>query len=334
LRVLVSTDILSEGQNLQDCAIIVNYDLPWAIIRLIQRAGRIDRIGQEQDKIFCYSFLPAEGVENLINLRERLRKRLTENAEVVGTDEQFFEGEDTAIIRDLYSEKEGILNDLEDNEIDLTSEALQIWKNATDNNAELKKTIEQLANVNSSCRHHVATATQPEGALVYIRTSEGNDALAYIDRQGNSITQSQIAILRLANCAPNTPAIARDSQHHELENIGTKLVTEEEKSSGEQLGKATSAKARCYHRLKNYVESQGSLFTQNLIETINELYEYPLRQSAIDMLNRKLKEGINDQQLVELVLALRVDNRLCIISEDAQQQEPQIICSMGLFSGG
>ena len=47
LRVLISTDILSEGQNLQDCSIVVNYDLPWAIIRLVQRAGRVDRIGQE-----------------------------------------------------------------------------------------------------------------------------------------------------------------------------------------------------------------------------------------------------------------------------------------------
>ena len=46
LRVVLATDVLSEGQNLQDCAIIVNYDLPWAIIRLIQRAGRVDRIGQ------------------------------------------------------------------------------------------------------------------------------------------------------------------------------------------------------------------------------------------------------------------------------------------------
>ena len=57
LRVLVATDVLSEGQNLQDAAIIVNYDLPWAIIRLIQRAGRVDRIGQKSDKILCYSFL-------------------------------------------------------------------------------------------------------------------------------------------------------------------------------------------------------------------------------------------------------------------------------------
>ena len=66
LRVLISTDILSEGQNLQDCSIVVNYDLPWAIIRLVQRAGRVDRIGQEAEKILCYSFLPAEGVERII----------------------------------------------------------------------------------------------------------------------------------------------------------------------------------------------------------------------------------------------------------------------------
>ena len=58
LRVLVATDVLSEGQNLQDCAIVVNYDLPWAIIRLIQRAGRVDRIGQRAREILCYSFLP------------------------------------------------------------------------------------------------------------------------------------------------------------------------------------------------------------------------------------------------------------------------------------
>ena len=69
LRVLVATDVLSEGQNLQDCSIIVNYDLPWAIIRLIQRAGRVDRIGQQAEEILCYSFMPADGVEQLINLR-------------------------------------------------------------------------------------------------------------------------------------------------------------------------------------------------------------------------------------------------------------------------
>src|SRR5436853_7169586 len=90
LRVLIATDVLSEGQNLQDCAVVVNYDLPWAIIRLIQRAGRVDRIGQKSDKILCYSFLPADGVERIIRLRSKVLNRLRQNAEVVGTDEACF----------------------------------------------------------------------------------------------------------------------------------------------------------------------------------------------------------------------------------------------------
>ncbi|HVW99509.1 MAG TPA: helicase-related protein, partial [Candidatus Babeliaceae bacterium] len=125
LRILITTDILSEGQNLQDSHIIVNYDLPWAIIRLIQRAGRVDRIGQECDKIFCYSFLPQEGIERIIRLRNRLTTRITENSEVVGSDETFFDG-DPINIRDLYSEKSGILDENE-GDVDLTSQAYEIW---------------------------------------------------------------------------------------------------------------------------------------------------------------------------------------------------------------
>jgi superfamily II DNA or RNA helicase len=100
VRVLICTDVLSEGQNLQDSNVVVNFDLPWAIIRLIQRAGRVDRIGQRAEEIHCYSFLPADGVEQLIQLRSRIRQRLKENAEVVGTDEAFFEDDDATTIRD------------------------------------------------------------------------------------------------------------------------------------------------------------------------------------------------------------------------------------------
>ena len=96
LRVLISTDILSEGQNLQDCSIVVNYDLPWAIIRLVQRAGRVDRIGQEAENILCYSFLPADGVERIITSTSTRSGRVCvrECRRLVGTDEAFFEDDD------------------------------------------------------------------------------------------------------------------------------------------------------------------------------------------------------------------------------------------------
>jgi hypothetical protein len=160
-------------------------------------------------------------------LRSRLRQRLQENAEVVGTDEAFFEDDvNEQMMLDLYHEKSAILDGDEDNEVDLTSEAYQIWKNATDDNLALKKTIENLPNVIYSTRTHIPTTTQPEGVLLYMKTAEGNDALAWIDREGNSVTQSQFEILRMARCEPETKAIARYSQHHDLVKRGAELIAE------------------------------------------------------------------------------------------------------------
>ena len=207
LRVLVATDVLSEGQNLQDAAIVVNYDLPWAIIRLIQRAGRVDRIGQQADEILCYTFLPADGVERIIRLRARVRQRLSENAEVVGTDEAFFEDDrNEQAIRDLFTEKAGLMNDDGPGEVDLTSHAYQIWKNAIDRQPELKSIIQGLPDVIYSTKAHDPQPGQPEGVLAYVRTAQEHDALAWLDRDGKPVTESQYAILKAAECGPDEAA--------------------------------------------------------------------------------------------------------------------------------
>lgn len=333
LRVVIATDVLSEGQNLQDCAIIVNYDLPWAIIRLIQRAGRVDRIGQQSDKILCYSFLPADGVERIINLRSRVRQRLKENAEVVGTDEAFFDDEkDDNPLINLYHEKSGILDGDDDTEVDLASYAYQIWKNAIDANPELEKIIQAMPNVVYTARAHKPMAEQPEGALVYLRTAEGNDALAWVNTEGKSVTESQFTILRAAECQSDTPAVPRHDNHHEMVAQGVKLIVETEKSVGGQLGRPSGARFRTYERLKAFAdEIKGTLLVMpELNKAIEDIYKYPLLQSATDTLNRQLKSGIDDPELAELVISLRQDARLCRVAEDVGTAEPQVICSLGL----
>jgi Helicase conserved C-terminal domain len=330
--VLIATDVLSEGQNLQDAHIVVNFDLPWAIIRLIQRAGRVDRIGQQAETILCYSFLPADGVERIINLRRRVSDRLRQNAEVIGTDEQFFEDEDPGIVIDIYNEKSGLLDGEADTEVDLASYAYQIWKNAIEHNPKLEPIIKDLPNVVYAARAHKVAADQPIGVLMYARTAQGNDALAWVDTHGNSVSQSQKRILDMAACEPDTENSPRAEQHHELVAQGIALIAEDEKTVGGQLGKPSGARFKTYERLKRHAErSKGSLFeSQALYNVIDEIYRFPLRQSAIDTLNRQLKSGISDHDLEGLVLALRGDDRLCVIQEDATDKEPQIICSMGL----
>ncbi len=332
LRVLITTDVLSEGQNLQDAHIILNYDLPWAIIRLIQRAGRVDRIGQKAEQIICYSFLPEDGIEAIINLRRRLTQRIEENANVVGSDETFFDG-DPVNLTDLYNEKSGILDgEDDDTEVDLASLAYQIWKNATDANPELNKIIPDLPNVIYATKHN-EDAPEKEGVIVYTRTSEENDVLAWVDNKGKIITQSQHTILKAAQCTPDTEPKYKLEKHHELVKSGIDFIREEEKNTGGSLGKKTGVKYRVYMRLDRYCkEYENTLFVnEQLKKAVDDIYKYPLKEFARETLNRQLKAGISDDQLASLVISLREEDKLAIVNEDEQpNKEPQIICSMGL----
>ena len=342
LRFLVATDVLSEGQNLQDAAIVVNYDLPWAIIRLIQRAGRVDRIGQKAEEILCYSFLPADGVERLIRLRARVRQRLHENAEVVGTDETFFEDEThDGLIRDLFTENSGLLDDQEDDEVDLASLAYQIWKNACDIDPTLKKAIPDMANVVFSTKALSAVQSRPAGSggaepdsgvMVYVRTADGNDALAWVDERGRTVTESQHEILRAAACEPPTPNLPRLASHHALVLQAVTGIQREHVTTGGQLGKPASARRRVYERLKDYADLvKNTLFDiKPLHQAIDAIYEAPMTESARDLLNREMKSGIDNEKLVELVLSLYEEDRLCVPQDDVEAREPKIICSLGI----
>ncbi|MEQ1813313.1 MAG: helicase-related protein [Candidatus Nitrotoga sp.] len=387
LRVLISTDVLSEGQNLQDCAIVVNFDLPWAIIRLIQRAGRVDRIGQQAEEIFCYSFMPADGVEKLIGLRATIQQRLRENAEVVGTDEAFFEDEEASAIRNLYTEQSGVLDDADD-EVDLASYAWQVWKEATHNNPELARAVESLPPVVYSAKPVASTPINPlsrerervgeraylkrsasspphnpvrsvpsplvgegqdegewsinstteniassQGVLVYVKSPEGNDHLAWIDSAGNTVTESQFTILRAAECPPDTSAVPRTANHHELVAEGLRLAVAQDKSVGGGLGRPSSPRRRCYERMKAYADTlMTTLFRDEELErALDDIYQHPLLDGASDILNRLMRGGVNDEELGEAMKSLREDSRLTYTEEAAALREPRIVCSMGLI---
>jgi hypothetical protein len=155
-----------------------------------------------------------------------VRQRLHENAEVVGTDETFFEDEKhDGLIRDLFTEKSSVLDNPDDNEVDLASLAYQIWKNACDADPSLKKSIPDLPNVVFSTKTLSTVAPRnidspsvesDSGAMVYVRTADGNDALAWINEEGRTVTESQHEILRAAACEPATPALSRLSSYHTL----------------------------------------------------------------------------------------------------------------------
>ena len=76
IDILVATDCLSEGQNLQDCDLVVNYDIHWNPVRLIQRMGRIDRLGSPNKTVYGVNFWPAKDYDDFLNLKSRIENRM------------------------------------------------------------------------------------------------------------------------------------------------------------------------------------------------------------------------------------------------------------------
>lgn len=334
IRVLIATDVLSEGQNLQDAHVIVNYDLPWAIIRLIQRAGRVDRIGQKEDKIFCYSFFPADGVESIIRLRSRLNERINENANIVGSDEIFFEGNEQNL-RDMFNEKSGVLDEEDDGDVDLSSQAYQIWKNATDANPKLKQIIPSIPNIAYSTK--AVKDAGEQGVITYARTANDFDVLSWLSPDGSLVSQSQRRILQAMSCSSDTPATMPIDNHHELVAKAVEGIAEQTTTSniGGILGNRFSTRYRIIHLLEHAYERPLDLFYTEEIKTalklaIDDIYNNPLLESTKTILGQMLRRS-SQEEIVDYVLELRRNGTFCRISEDTNQhREPQIICSMGL----
>jgi len=332
-RILVATDVLSEGQNLQDAHVIVNYDLPWAIIRLIQRAGRVDRIDQSSEQIFCYSFFPAEGVEKIIRLRKRLNDRINENANLVGSDEKFFEGNETNL-RDMYNEKSGSLDDDEDDsDVDLASQAYQIWKNATDANPKLKQIIPALSDVIYSTKR--ATSPIEDGVITYVKTHNDYDVLSWYNSKGEIISQSQKKILQAMACTADTKVEEPLDNHFDLVKSAVENIKQESTSVSGILGNRFSTRYRIIDLLEHYYKQPPTLFFDNekkqlLKLAIDDIYNYQLLESTKFILGRMLRTSTNDDT-VESVLEMHKNGTLCRIDEDRNKhKDPTIICSMGL----
>lgn len=84
---IIATDVLAEGVNLQQARHIVNYDLPWNPMRLVQRHGRIDRIGSDHREVFLRCFFPDQQLERFLGLEERLQRKLKQASAATGVGE-------------------------------------------------------------------------------------------------------------------------------------------------------------------------------------------------------------------------------------------------------
>jgi superfamily II DNA or RNA helicase len=330
LRVLVATDVLSEGQNLQDAHIVVNYDLPWTIIRIIQRAGRVDRVGQESPEVDVYSFLPQDGVEEVINLRHRITERLRENAAVFGSDERFFEDDLTEDqVRGLFDGRAVLDEDEGDEDVDWASRALAIWEQAP---PDLQDAAAALPCVTYSTRPRRGD-DGTGGVLVYTRTTRGLDGLAWTDDPAATGPTARILTpfeaLRLASCSPSDSPDPRREDHHALVEWAVRTTLLD--AVRQPLALTHSGiRARLYNTLETVRQGiEGTLFdTADYRKLVEAVYHRPLTETAKHRIAKALRER-SPSDVAALASDLDEMDELLVRIDD-RNEELQIVCSLGI----
>ena len=146
IRVLLATDIVSEGQNLQDCARILNYDLHWNPVRLIQRFGRIDRIGSEHDVIHLHNMWPDTAVDEELDLTGRLHNRIQSFHDLIGLDSKLLSDAERLNEKEMYAIYNGDMPEAEDglDEVAANQRAIALLQRIQDSDPDLWKTITNL----------------------------------------------------------------------------------------------------------------------------------------------------------------------------------------------
>lgn len=213
IDILISTDVLSEGQNLQDCGIIINYDLTWNPIRLVQRNGRIDRIGSPHTDIAIYNLFPEAELEALLHLIERLNDRISTIDELGLLDGSVL-GEVVHprtfnTIRRIR-EEDGTVLDEEEARAELAGPEMLLKQLKDLLNRDGTDTLTTLPNgIHSGLRREKCN-----GMFFYFqapRSGEGKRHFwRYIDAKTHEIKENRYEIAQLISCLPDEPRYIGD----------------------------------------------------------------------------------------------------------------------------
>lgn len=112
--VLITTDVLAEGVNLHRSNILINYDLPWNPTRMMQRSGRINRVGSEHERIYIFNFFPTSQADSQLSLKDRIIEKLQAFHDTLGEDFKYLSEEEDVSSHKLYKDLTQSLDDEEE----------------------------------------------------------------------------------------------------------------------------------------------------------------------------------------------------------------------------
>jgi len=337
LMTVVATDVLAEGLNLQDCDKIINYDLHWNPVRLIQRFGRIDRIGSEHDVIYGFNFLPETGIERNLKLKEKLRIRIQEIHDTIGEDSAILDSSEQLneeAMYAIYEKNAGQLSIFEDEGDDILdlNEAEEILRQLKKEN---QSEYERIANLRDGIR--TVKPSEKKGLFVFCQAGRYQQ-LFLLDGKMNIVSRDVPKILGVLKCG-------REMEGHAIPHGYNNKIMRILKSFKEEVKHRQAEREHTFslsHGQRYIIRELRVLYgvtddadIKGRINLLEIAFRGAIPKAVEKELNKIRRNGITGHNLVKLLGDIYNQysmrdwlNRKSLKYED--QAIPKIICSEGL----
>ena len=207
--ILITTDVLAEGINLHRSNVIINYDLPWNPTRIMQRVGRINRVGTAFDRIYVFNFFPTSQASKQLPLTDRILEKLQAFHDTLGEDYKFLSEDENPSPQKLFKDLSQNMD--EEQEASPELQYLAIIREVRDNNSQLFNKIKQLPRKSKTGRN--SAEVHDDSTLTFIR--KGALKSFYISDNHNSSGLSFMEAMRYLECEPNEKKIAVESIYYD-----------------------------------------------------------------------------------------------------------------------
>ena len=331
IHTLIATDVLSEGLNLQDCDTVINYDLHWNPVRLIQRFGRIDRIGSTNEFIVGINFLPELELERHLGLGEKLRRRIREIHETIGEDTAILEPGEKLNERAMYAIYTGqSIEELEDDNDDGMiglNEAEELLRQLRDDDPVEYERIAQL-------RDGIRSGRWSDEPSRFVFCQAGRyQQLMLTTREGTIITRDITRILKILRCDPQEPTVPPDPKHNRVVSaLHASFAREVKQRNAEQQYTPRLSMAQRYiqRELQTYYRDLENDDLRGQITVLDAGFRGVLSRSVSAEINALKRAELSSHNLVQELSSIYTrynldqDRNTTIRVDDAP---PKIICS-------
>ena len=337
LNTLIATDVLAEGLNMQDCDKIINYDLHWNPVRLIQRFGRIDRIGSEHTKVYGFNFLPETGIEKQLGLRQKLHNRIQEIHNTIGEDSAILDGTEQLneeAMYAIYEKNGGQLSLFEEDEefLDLNEAKELLRQLRKEDPAE----YERIAHLQDGIR-----STKYSGQRgIYVFCQAGRyQQLFLVNENGDILSRDVPRILGSIKATPETIQGTQPENYNKAVMRVKRRFVEEVKHRQAEREHTLSLNQSQRYILRELRESFKLALDEDEKAQIN-LLEKAFRGPITTAINRELnllrRNTVRGRDLLKSLGQIYfqhnmrewVENRNRLV---ADSEVPRIICSEGLI---